>query len=136
MYTSETKIRVRYGETDQMGYVYYGNYAMYFEVARVESLRQLGLTYRELEEMGVIMPVLENTSKYYAPALYDQQLRILTTINEKPTVRIKFNYQIFNEDNKLIHTGETLLVFADKKTGKPCRPPKVFQKIVAPYFLH
>ncbi len=134
MYTSETKIRVRYGETDQMGYVYYGHYAMYYEVARVESLRQLGLTYRELEEMGVIMPVLENKSRYYAPALYDQLLRVVSTIHEKPTVRIKFNYQIFNEDSKLIHEGETLLVFADKKTGKPCRPPEVFQKIVAPYF--
>jgi acyl-CoA thioester hydrolase len=134
MYTSETHIRVRYGETDQMGYVYYGVYAMYYEVARVESLRQLGLTYRELEEMGVIMPVLENKSKYHAPALYDQQLKIITTINERPTVRIKFNYQLVNEANTLIHEGETLLVFANKKTGKPCRPPEVFQNIVAPFF--
>jgi acyl-CoA thioester hydrolase len=134
MYTSETRIRVRYGETDQMGYVYYGNYAMYYEVARVESLRQLGLTYKELEDMNVIMPVLENKSTYHAPALYDQLLTIKTCIKEKPTVRIKFYYQILNEHGKLIHEGETLLVFADKKTGKPCRPPEVFQKILMPFF--
>ncbi len=134
MYTSETFIRVRYGETDQMGYVYYGIYAMYYEVGRVESLRQLGLTYRELEEMGVIMPVLEGKSKYHAAALYDQHLRIVTTIHEKPSVRIKFNYQIFNEDSQLIHEGETLLVFANKKTRKPCRPPEIFQKILASFF--
>ena len=134
MYTSETHIRVRYGETDQMGYVYYGHYAMYYEVARVESLRQLGMSYKELEDMGIIMPVLENKSSYYAPALYDQYLKIITTIYEKPTVRIKFSYTIFNEANRLIHEGETLLVFADKKTGKPCRPPAIFQNLLAPFF--
>jgi len=134
MYTSETHIRVRYGETDQMGYVYYGNYAMYYEVARVESLRQLGLTYKELEEMGVMMPVLENKSKFLSAALYDDHLKIITTIREKPTVRIRFEYEIFNGSNALIHQGETLLAFVDKKSGKPCRPPEVFQNILKPYF--
>ena len=134
MYLSETHIRVRYGETDQMGYVYYGNYAKYYEVARVESLRQLGLTYRELEEMGIIMPVLENHSRYHAPALYDENLKIVTTIKDKPSVRITFNYEIFNEKGSLIHAGETQLVFVDKKTGHPCRAPEVFQKVLAPYF--
>lgn len=134
MYTSETHIRVRYGETDQMGYVYYGNYAMYYEVARVESLRQLGVSYKELEEMGVIMPVVENHSKFIAPGRYDDLLRIVTTLREKPTVKIKFEYEIFNEDNMLIHKGETLLVFIDKKTNKPCRPPEPMQKVLAPYF--
>jgi acyl-CoA thioester hydrolase len=135
MYVSETFIRVRYAETDQMGYVYYGQYATYYEVGRVESLRQLGLTYKELEDIGVIMPVLENKSIYHAPALYDQLIRIVTTIIDRPTVRIKFNYQLFNEQNLLINEGETLLVFADKRTGKPCRPPEVFQKVVSPFFL-
>jgi len=134
MYSSETHIRVRYGETDQMGYVYYGNYAMYYEVARVESLRQLGLTYKELEEMGVMMPVLENKSKFLSAALYDDHLKIITTIREKPTVRIRFEYEIFNGEEKLIHQGETLLAFVDKKSGKPCRPPEVFQQILKPYF--
>jgi acyl-CoA thioester hydrolase len=134
MYTSETYIRVRYGETDQMGYVYYGNYAMYYEVGRVESLRKLGLTYKELEDMGVMMPVLENKSKYLSPALYDDHLRIVTIIRDKPGVRIKFEYAIYNDDGKLIHQGETTLVFVDKTTGKPSRPPQVFQDVLKPYF--
>lgn len=134
MYQSETHIRVRYGETDQMGYVYYGNYAMYYEVGRVESLRLLGLTYKEMEEMGVMMPVLENKSKYLAPARYDDLLRVVTTIKEKPGVRIKFEYEIFNGENKLIHQGETLLVFVDMKTNKPCRPPEAMEKVLAPFF--
>jgi acyl-CoA thioester hydrolase len=107
MYRSETKIRVRYGETDQMGYVYYGIYAMYYEVGRVESLRQLGLTYKELEDGGVMMPVLENKSKFLSPALYDDELRVVTSIKEKPSVRITFFYEIFNGSVKLIHQGET-----------------------------
>jgi acyl-CoA thioester hydrolase len=134
MYKSETKIRVRYGETDQMGYVYYGNYAMYYEVARVESLRQLGLTYRELEEMGVMLPVVENRSRYIAAAKYDDLLRIVTTLREKPGVKIRFEYEIYNEAEKLIHTGETLLVFIDMKTIKPCRPPEEMSKLLAPFF--
>jgi len=134
MYVSQTQVRVRYGETDQMGYVYYGNYAMYYEVARVESLRQLGLSYKELEEMGVMLPVLENKSKFLSAALYDDLLKIVTTIREKPGVRIKFEYEIFNGAEKLIHQGETILAFVDKKSGRPCRPPKVFEKILEPFF--
>jgi len=134
MYQSQIIIRARYGETDQMGYVYYGNYASYYEVARVESLRQLGLSYRELEKMGVMMPVLENHSKFLAPAVYDEQLKIVTTIRDKPGVRIKFEYEIFNEHEKLIHAGETLLAFVNKATGKPCRPPEIFENVLKPYF--
>lgn len=134
MYTAQTHIRVRYGETDQMRYVYYGNYAMYYEVARVESLRQLGLTYKELEAMGVIMPVLENHSEFLSPALYDELLKVVVTIPEKPSVRIRFQYELFNEQDKLIHRGETLLAFVNQKTGRPCRPPEAFQKVLAPYF--
>ena len=134
MYSSETTVRVRYGETDQMGYVYYGVYAMYYEVARVESLRQLGLTYKSIEELGIIMPVLENKSKFLMPARYDELLRIVCIVREKPGLRIKFEYEIFNEENKLIHQGETLLVFADKNTTKPCRPPQVMQKVLEPFF--
>lgn len=134
MYQSETKVRVRYGETDQMGYVYYGYYAMYYEVARVESLRQLGLTYKELEDGGVMMPVLENKSKFLAPALYDDELRIVTTLREKPSVKITFYYEIFNGSGKMIHEGETLLAFVNKATGKPCRPPEHFQIVLKPFF--
>jgi len=134
MYTSETTVRVRYGETDQMGYVYYGYYAMYYEVARVESLRQLGLSYKSIEGQGIIMPVLENKSKYILPAFYDELLRIVCTIREKPGIRIKFEYEIFNEENKLINMGETLLVFVDRKTSKPCLPPEVMEKVLEPFF--
>ena len=134
MYQSETRVRVRYGETDQMGYVYYGMYAMYYEVGRVESLRQLGLTYRSIEEMGVMMPVLENKSRYLAPALYDENLRIVTTLREMPKVRIRFEYEIYNEAGLLLNTGETLLAFVNKATGRPCRPPDVMTSILEPFF--
>lgn len=134
MYQSETSVRVRYGETDQMAYVYYGVYAMYYEVARVESLRRLGVTYKELEASGVMMPVLENHSKFLMAARYDELLKIVVTIREKPTVRIKFEYEIFNEENKLIHQGETLLAFVDTKSGRPCRPPELMMNVLAPYF--
>lgn len=117
-----------------MQYVYYGNYAMYYEVARVESLRQLGLTYRELEAMGIIMPVLENHSEFLAPAVYDELLRVVVTIPEKPSVRIRFRYEIFNEKEQLIHRGETLLAFVNQKTGRPCRPPEAFQKVLESFF--
>jgi acyl-CoA thioester hydrolase len=134
MYTSETHVRVRYGETDQMGNVYYGNYALYYEVARVESLRQLGTTYKSLEENGVMLPVIENKSRYIASAKYDDLLTIKTTLREKPGVKIKFEYEIYNEENKLIHQGETTLVFIDVKTRKPCRAPEEMIKLLSPYF--
>lgn len=134
MYISETSIRVRYAETDQMGYVYYGHYAMYYEVARVESLRQLGLTYKEIEDMGVMMPVLENHSRYLAPARYDDLLRIVTTLREKPGVKIKFEYDIYNNENTLIHKGETVLVFINKSTNKPCRQPPAMEKVLERFF--
>lgn len=125
---------MRYGETDQMGYVYYGNYAMYYEVARVESLRQLGLTYKELEDMDVMLPVLENHTRFLAPAFYDEELLIVTNVREKPGVRIKFDYEIYNPAGKLINQGETLLAFVDRKTGKPRRPPPEFETVMGPYF--
>lgn len=134
MYISETSVRVRYAETDQMGYVYYGNYATYYEIARVESLRQLGLTYREIEEMGVMMPVLENHSRFIAPARYDDLLRIVTTLREKPGVKIKFEYDIYNGENALIHKGETVLVFINKETNRPCRQPPAMEKALERFF--
>jgi acyl-CoA thioester hydrolase len=134
MFTSETRLRIRYAETDPMGYAYYGYYAMYYEVARVECLRQLGMTYKELEAQGTMMPVLENNSKYYSPALYDDEIRVVTFIRNKPSVRIKFEHDIYNSDGKLIHQGETMLAFVNKKSGKPCRPPEVFINLLHSYF--
>jgi acyl-CoA thioester hydrolase len=134
MFRSETILRVRYAETDQMGFAYYGYYAMYYEVARVESLRQLGMSYKELEEIGVMLPVLENNSKYFAPARYDDELRIVTYVKQKPGVRLFFEYDFFNPEGKLIHQGETRLAFMDKVTGKACRPPAAFMALIEPYF--
>jgi acyl-CoA thioester hydrolase len=134
MYVSETTVRVRYAETDQMGYVYYGNYATYYEVGRVESLRQLGLTYKKLEDKGVMMPVLENHSVYKAPARYDELLKIKTIVKELPSVRIKFFYEVYNEQHKLINEGETQLVFIDMRTNKPCRAPLEMIDVLNPFF--
>ena len=134
MYRHETQVRVRYADTDQMGYVYYGNYAAYYEIARVESLRALGVSYKSIEEAGVMMPVLENHSKYLAPALYDENLTIHTIIKSLPGVRVKFDYEIYNESDKLIHVGETTLVFVDRVSKRPCLPPKVMMEVLSPFF--
>ena len=134
MYSSETTVRVRYAETDQMGYVYYGNYAMYYEVGRVESLRQLGLTYKALEEMGIMMPVLENYSRYKAPARYDELLTVKTTIKEIPGVRITFYYEIFDENKKLVNEGQTQLVFIDMRSNRPRKAPEAMLQVLKPFF--
>lgn len=134
MFVHEEKVRVRYAETDQMGYVYYGNYATYYEVARTEMLRKTGFSYKELEEMGVMMPVLEMNIKYYQPAKYDDLLTIRVIIKEKPSVRIKFDYEVYNEQGVLLNTGMTQLVFVDMKRNRPCRAPEVFMKKMEPYF--
>lgn len=134
MYESSAKIRVRYSETDQMGYVYYGNYAAYYEVGRVESLRKLGFAYKELELQGVMMPVLENKTKFHQPAKYDELLTIKVKIVSRPGVRIIFHYEIYNEGDVLINTGETILAFVNMRSGRPCRPPQVMQDLLDPYF--
>ncbi len=134
MYTSQTQLRVRYAETDQMGYVYYGNYAAYYEVARVECIRSLGFTYKALEEMGVMMPVLELHTFYYQPARYDDLLTIKVTIPKLPTLKIIFTYEIFDEAGRLLNKGETTLVFINMKTGKPMRMPEVMGKLLEPHF--
>lgn len=134
MFTHESTIRIRYAETDQMGYVYYGNYASFYEVARTEMLRSTGITYRQLEEMGVMMPVMDLACKYYQPARYDDLITIRTTIKERPNIRLKFEYEIFNEQGVLLNTGSTQLVFVDMKRNKPCRAPQIFQDKMEPYF--
>ncbi len=134
MFSQTVHIRVRYGETDQMGMVYYGNYASYYEVARVEALRQVGFRYRELEEEGVIMPVLENHSRFIQPGLYDELLTVKVMIKKLPGVRTTFNYEFLNEKNELIHEGETTLAFLDNQTRKPCRPPGRLMEVLKPYF--
>ena len=130
MYSFETTIRVRYAETDQMSFVYYGVYAQYYEVGRVELLRSLGISYKEIEEMGYALPVVRLNINYKKPAYYDDQLILKTTIKKMPSARIIFDYETYNNQGDLLNTGEVVLVFIDKKTGAPCfAPESVMQKI-------
>ncbi|RYZ55853.1 MAG: acyl-CoA thioesterase [Sphingobacteriales bacterium] len=135
MYTATTQIRVRYGETDQMGFLYYGNYALYYEVGRAEAIRDLGFTYRELEEMGIQMPVVELNSKYLRPALYDDLITVKTTLRELPDgPRISFHSELFNEDGQLLNAGVTTLVFYDPKERKKVNMPALLSERLAPFF--
>lgn len=134
MFTFETKVRVRYAETDQMGYVYYGNYATYYEIGRVEMLRSLGTSYKDLEESGIMMPVLEMHTKFIKPARYDEELVVKIYLKEKPAVRISFEYELFNEMGELINAGSTKLVFVDMKRNKPCKAPTDFLNRLQVYF--
>ena len=124
MIENEIKIRVRYGETDQMGHVYYGNYAEYFEVGRVELLRSLGVTYKSLEKSGIMLPVLHMEINFLKPAKYDDLLILETKLVGNPMVKIKFEFKIFSERKELLTTGETTLVFIDMKKNKPTKAPK------------
>jgi len=134
MYENTCTLRVRYGETDQMGFVYYGLYAQFYEVGRVEMIRSLGLTYKSFEDSGIMMPVLEMNSKYLKPARYDDLLKIHTQLIQYPKARIYFQYKIYNEEGELLNLGETTLVFVNMKTGKPCPPPQPLLKALQPYF--
>lgn len=134
MFTSETWIRVRYGETDRMGYVYYGTYPTYFEIGRVEALRELGFDYKDVEDSGIMLPVLELKSKYIRPAFYDQWLRIRTTIPEMPQTRIRFLYEILNEEGTLLNSAETTLVFVDRHKERPVPCPERIGAALAAHF--
>jgi len=125
MYSFETKLRVRYGETDQMGFAYYGVYAQYYEVGRVELLRSLGISYKEIEAMGFTLPVVNLNIKYKKPAFYDDELTVKTFIKSIPSAKIIFDYEIFDDSGDLLNTGEVVLVFVNKDTGKPCFAPKI-----------
>lgn len=134
MFSHSTKIRVRYADTDQMGYMYYGNYAEFYEVGRVEMLRSLGMTYKSMEESGIIMPVTELKCKYIKPALYDEEITVKVFIDRMPSVRIHFRYELYNEKDELINNGETTLVFINKDMNKPCLPPADFLGKLSVYF--
>ncbi|AZQ63454.1 acyl-CoA thioesterase [Flammeovirga pectinis] len=134
MLTRETQIRINYADTDQMGFVYYGHYAKFYEIGRTEALRSLGMSYKQMEAEGVMLPVLENFSKYIKPAKYDDLITIRTTLIEKPSVKLLFEYELFNQDGELLNTGKTKLAFMKKTTYKPCRAPKNFMEVIASYF--
>jgi len=134
MVKNRTKLRVRYAETDQMGYVYYGNYAAYYEVGRVELMRQLGTSYRQIEESGLMLPVRDFSVRYFKPALYDDLITVETRIEVLPTARIIFKYDIFNENGDLLTSAETTLVFVNKQTNKPVPAPKSLLDALTIYF--
>lgn len=121
------QLRSRYGETDKMGYVYYGRYLEYFEVARTEMIRAHGLSYRELEESGVMLPVIHSEIEYNVPVLYDEEMQIRVMVFEKPAYRLQTFYEVTTNSSKDIHAlGEVTLCFVDATTRKPCRAPEVF----------
>lgn len=119
----EFTVRVRYAETDQMGVVYHGNYAQYFEMGRVEWLRNLGVSYKWMEDNGVMLPVVSLEMNYKKPARYDDILRVKTILKSQTSVKIEFDYEIYNESNQLLTTGYSMLVFVDMKSGRPMLPP-------------
>jgi acyl-CoA thioester hydrolase len=121
---NETKIRVRYGETDQMGVVYHANYAVYFEVGRTEWLRQYGLSYSGMEADGVMLPVISLSVNYKSSARYDDLIKVKTTLKRMPTASIEFYYELHNESDVLLATGSTVLAFVDMKRNRPTRCPK------------
>jgi len=130
MFTHDTQIRIRYSETDQMGYCYYGNYAQFFEIGRVETLRSLGVSYKELEDKGIMLPVLEYNVKYIKPSFYDDVITIRTYIKKLPVAKIEFEYELYNQNNVLLTTAHTTLVFIQKNTMKPCQAPaEVIRKL-------
>jgi acyl-CoA thioester hydrolase len=135
MFSTETKIRVRYAETDKMCVVYHGRYFEYFEVARAESIRKLGFTYADMEQMGIIMPVVEVKCKYIKPAVYDDLLTVTITLNELPVDhKVTFHSEVLNEKNELLALGSVALYFMEAKTMKRTRmPAQLFEKI-KPYF--
>ncbi len=133
MFTHEVQIRVCYADTDQMGYVYYGNYAWFYEIGRVEALRSIGFNYRELEASGIMMPVYENTSRYLQPARYDDLLTVRVMLKTLPSVRMVFEYEIYNQTSTLLHTGITTLVFLNRDTNKPCRAPRELLERLQPF---
>ncbi|MBE7641221.1 MULTISPECIES: acyl-CoA thioesterase [Salegentibacter] len=117
-------VKVRYAETDQMGVVHHGNYAQYFEIARLEWLMAFGISYKNMEETGVMLPVYELQTKFLKPAVFEDELKIEVKLKELPSVKITFEYVIYNQNKELLTTGATTLVFMDAISKKPIRCPK------------
>jgi len=135
MYQHITTLRVRYAETDQMDIVYYGNYAQYFEVGRAEWIRDLGFTYKQMEELGVRMPVVHMEARFLRPAHYDDLITIKTMLKELPVGHeIVFHHEVLNEDNKLLTTGKVVLFFINSKTGKRMKMPAYLEEKLSPFF--
>lgn len=135
MYQHDTQLRVRYGETDQMGYLYYGNYAQYFEVGRVETIRSLGMSYKELEEQhGIWLPVVSMEMRFVRPAYYDDLLTVHTEVRKMPDTHITFHTELFSEPRKLINAGTVRLCFFDAAAKKVVTAPALLLERLSPYF--
>ena len=135
MFSSETKIRIHYALTDQMGIVYHGHYAQFYEIGRTESIRQLGYTYKDIEALGVFMPVVDIHSRFLRPAKYDDLITVRTTLRELPLHhKIVFHSEIFNEQEQLLNSGDVTLYFIEAKTMKRCEMPEVLKTKLAEYF--
>ena len=135
MFITETQIRMHYALTDQMGVVYYGNYAQFYEIGRTEAIRQLGYTYNDIEAMGIIMPVVEMNSKFLRPAKYDDLITVKTTLRELPTGHaINFFFEIFNEEDKLLNAGNVILYFIKAVTMKRAKMPTELEEKLKGYF--
>ncbi len=127
---SKTIVNVRYGETDQMGVVYHGNYALYFEIGRIKWLKEIGISYKKMEEEGIMLPVVSLSTKFKKPAMFDDSLTITTILYKLPTAKIEFEYEIHNQHNELLSTGNTVLVFVSTNTKRPIKcPEKIIQLI-------
>jgi acyl-CoA thioester hydrolase len=135
MYEHTTTVRVRYAETDRMDVVYYGNYAMYFEIGRVEAIRHLGVSYKDIEDMGIILPVVELNIKYLRPAKYDDLISIKSQIKTLPTDHvIVFDQEVFNEDGKLLTIGQVKLYFMEADMSKRAEMPPIMKEKLSVYF--
>ena len=128
MNSTTIQFRVRYAETDQMGFVYHGNYAQYLEMGRIEWLRELGISYKKMEATGIMLPVISLNINYLKPAKYDDLLSLKTTLAKKPTARIEFSYELYNNDKELLTKASTTLVFVNMKTNKPMKAPEYLLK--------
>lgn len=136
MFITETQIRVHYALTDQMAVVYYGHYAQFYEIGRTEAIRQIGFTYKEIEALGIIMPVVEIHSKFLKPAKYDDLITIKTTLKELPVDhKIVFHAEIYNEKNKILNTGIVTLFFIEAKTMKRASMPAILKEKLEQYFI-
>jgi len=130
MISDKIQFRVRYGETDQMSYAYHGNYAAYFEMGRTEWLRKLGVSYKNMEEEGIMLPVINLNTNYIKPAKYDDILTLKTTLIKKPSAKIEFAFEIHNKNDELLTTAKATLVFVNMVTNKPTRAPKYIMDII------
>ncbi|MGV8090778.1 MAG: acyl-CoA thioesterase [Mangrovibacterium sp.] len=134
MLVSETKIRVYYEDTDQMGVVYYGKYLRYYEIGRTEMIRNFGLSYKDIEDSGILLPVRSVKINYIKPAHYDDLLTIRTIVDQIPKVKFLIKAEIYNQHNELLNEGEVVLVFFNGKTNRPCMAPEMFINVIQKYF--